>query len=194
MGWLMLAALGMIWAAFLLPTQREKPLDRSVEEFERGMELLAGTERTGAGRWILTPRKGIPFLGPRERARARARERRRRVFVFLLECMALSFLIGLVPPLRAMWYATAALLMVMGAYVWLLLSLKHRTVVPEAEERVRQAQAPRHAPRQIRPRFVAQGSVARRSFEGLGALEPGEPVTVVVRSAASAGPLDAARV
>ncbi|HEX9124639.1 MAG TPA: hypothetical protein VF984_14990 [Actinomycetota bacterium] len=151
------------------------------------MELLAGTEGTGAGRWIITPRKGIAFLGPRQRAKARARERRRRVFVFLMESIGLTFLIGLVPPLHAMWYATAALLMVLGAYVWLLLSLKHRSVLPVAQERVRQAQAPRHAPKQARHRYVGDGPVARPSFNGLGALDPDDVGNVVVRPAGRVG-------
>jgi hypothetical protein len=192
MGWLMLAALGMIWAASFLPGRRKKASETaSVEDFERGMELLAGTDGTGAGRWILTPRKGIAFLGPRGRAKARARERRRRVFVVLIDSIALTFLIGLVPPLHAMWYATAALLMLLGAYVWLLLSLKHRSVVPVEHERMRQAQAPRPAPQQARQRYVDEGRGARASFNGLGALDAGEVVSVVVRSA---GDVDAARV
>jgi hypothetical protein len=192
MSWLMLAALAMIWAAFFLPGHRKKASEnRSVEDFERNMELLAGTERAGGGRWIITPRKGIAFLGPRGRAKARARERRRRVFVVLMESIALTLLIGLVPPLHAMWYATAALLVLLGAYVWLLLSLKHRAIVPVEHDRVREAQAPRHAPRQARERYVGNGYVARPSFNGLGALDPDDVGSVVVRPA---GHVDVARV
>jgi hypothetical protein len=121
MGWLLLVALGIIWAAFLLPVWRSSP-NKSVEDFERNMELLADTEGGSQGRWIVTPRKGMAFVGPRERAKERARERRRRVFVFMIELIGLTFLIGLVPPLRAMWYATATLLILLGVYVWLLLS------------------------------------------------------------------------
>jgi hypothetical protein len=126
MGWLLLAALGIIWAAFLLPTWRSSP-NKSVEDFERNMELLADTEGSSQGRWIVTPRKGMAFVGPRERAKERARERRRRVFVFMVELIGLTFLIGLVPPLRAMWYATATLLVMLGVYVWLLLSNRTRS-------------------------------------------------------------------
>ncbi|MEW6058915.1 MAG: hypothetical protein AB1551_02030, partial [Actinomycetota bacterium] len=61
MSWLFLTALGIIWAAFLLSSEwRKAPPQRTVEDFERNMELLAGTERVGRGRWIVTPRKGIP--------------------------------------------------------------------------------------------------------------------------------------
>lgn len=126
MGWLLLAALGIIWAAFLLPVWRGSP-NKSVEDFERNMELLADTDGGLQGRWIVTPRKGMAFVGPRERAKERARERRRRVFVFMVESIGLTFLIGLVPPLRAMWYATATLLILLGVYVWLLLSSRARS-------------------------------------------------------------------
>src|SRR5581483_4673833 len=119
LSWLFLAALGMIWAAFLLPSDRRKAsAKRTVEDFERNMELLAETESHGQGRWIITPRKGVPFMGPRARAQARARERRKRVLVFLIESIALTFLIGLVPPLRVVWYGTAALTSLLGIYTW----------------------------------------------------------------------------
>ena len=75
-----------------------------MEDFERHMDILAETE--AQGRWIVTPRKGTTFLGRRECAKERARERRRRIFVVLIESIVLTALIGLVPPLRAMWYAT----------------------------------------------------------------------------------------
>lgn len=63
-------------------------------------------------------------MGARARARVRARERRRRVFVVLLEAMAVTGVIGAFPPLRAMWVATGVLAALLGAYVWLLLSLR----------------------------------------------------------------------
>ena len=86
MQWLLLGVLGIIWVAFLIPVGRRRSDSRSVEDFERRMELLANAEVHGTtGRWIVTPRKGVRFLGPRERQQARARARRRRVFVFLIE-------------------------------------------------------------------------------------------------------------
>ena len=141
MSWLMLAALGMMWAAFLLPNRKHSP-SNSVKDFERDMDLLADTE--GRGRWIVTPKKGMAFIGPRARAQARARERRRRVFVFLLESIGLSFLIGLVPPLRAIWIGTGILLAILGVYSWMLISIRTRGSVramPEARP------APSPAPR-----------------------------------------------
>ena len=125
MGWLLLVALGIIWAAFLVPTRGTSP-NRSIEDFERNMDLLADTEGNGRGRWIVTPRKGVAFVGTRERARGRARARRRRVFVFMLESTGISFLIGLVPPLRAMWLVAGSLMILLGLYIWLLVTLKDR--------------------------------------------------------------------
>jgi hypothetical protein len=121
--WLLLAALGMMWAAFLYPGRKGSP-SNSVKDFERNMDLLADTEQQG--RWIITPRKGMAFIGPRARAQARARERRRRVLVFLLESIGLTFLIGIVPPLRAMWFGTVLLIVVLGLYAWGLVRMKAR--------------------------------------------------------------------
>ena len=78
------------------PVGRRRPSpSTTVEDFERRMELLAQAEVHGnAGRWIITPRKGVRFVGSAERKRARARERRKQVFVFLLESIGITFLIG----------------------------------------------------------------------------------------------------
>jgi hypothetical protein len=130
--WMLLAVLGIMWAAFLVPWGRRKTTEsRSVNDFEHRMELLANAEVHGTtGRWIVTPRKGVRFLGPDDRRRARARDRRRKVFVILLELIALSFLMGLVPPLRQVWYVTAGLGVALLLYVWVLLSVKGRVVHP----------------------------------------------------------------
>jgi hypothetical protein len=124
-GWLLLVALGIIWAAFLVPTRRTAH-SRSIEDFERNMDLLADTEGNGRGRWIVTPRKGVAFVGTRERARERARARRRRVFVFMIESTGIAFLIGLVPPLRAMWLLAGSLMILLALYTWLLVTLRER--------------------------------------------------------------------
>jgi hypothetical protein len=124
-GWLLLVALGIIWAAFLVPTRRTSH-SRSIEDFERNMDLLADTEGNRRGRWIVTPRKGVAFVGTRERARERARARRRRVFVFMIESTGIAFLIGLVPPLRAMWLVAGSLMILLALYTWLLVTLRER--------------------------------------------------------------------
>jgi hypothetical protein len=187
-GWLLLAVLVALWAAFLLPAWRGST-DMSMRDFERNMDLLADTE--SQGRWIVTPKKGTTFIGRRARANARARERRRRVLTVLIEAFVLTALIGLVPPLRAMWYATAIVLMLLGAYVWALLTIKARAdesrslakPMPEAEP---VASAP------ARQRYAAEGSsrTPRAAFNGLPAFGD-ELVNIVVRPAAE---VDAARI
>lgn len=181
MGWLLFAVLCMMWTAFLLPGRRTSP-GRSVEEFERRMELLAGTDRNEQGRWIVTPRKGMAFIGRRERAKERARERRRRVFVFMLETIGLTALIGIVPPLRAMWYASAALVALLGVYVWLLVSLKGRSAEARSFARAR-ADAQAEPARPTRQRYAADagGRVARPAFNGLTSLGADDLATIVVR-------------
>jgi Flp pilus assembly protein TadB len=191
--WLLLAALGIMWVAFLLPTDRRRHSAKaSVEDFERRMELLAQTEaQEGPGRWIVTPRKGARFVGPAERHRARARERRRRVFVFLLESIGLTFLIGAVPPLRVVWVATGALLALLTAYVWFLVMIKHRA--PQRPHERVAAAYPRPSARArvaaVAQRYVAEGhsTWARPTFNGLGCLGEGDTVHVVVRAAGDVG-------
>ena len=192
MGWLLLAALVIMWAAFLIPSWRGSP-DKSMKDFERNMDILAETE--SQGRWIVTPRKGTTFVGRRARAQARARERRRRVLVVLIESLALTALIGLVPPLRAMWYATAILLVLLGGYVWALATMRMRTAEARGPARAHEAAAAAPATERFRParqRYAADASnrTARRSFNGLPALGD-ELVNIVVKPAAG---VDAARV
>jgi hypothetical protein len=191
-GWLLLAALLILWAAFLIPSWASPPskTDKSMKDFERNMDMLAETE--SPGRWIVTPRKGTTFIGLRARAQARARERRRRVLMVLIESLVLTALIGLVPPLRAMWYATATLLVLLGSYVWALLTMKARADAHDpARPRETAATAPA-SPRPARQRYAADASnrTTRRSFNGLPAFGD-DLVNIVVRPAAEA---DAARV
>jgi hypothetical protein len=164
-GWLLLAALGIMWAAFLLPSRRGSP-NKSVKEFGRDMDLLADAETQG--RWIVTPRKGMTFIGPRARAQVRARERRRRVLIVLVESIVLTGLIGLVPPLRAMWYATAALAGLLGLYVWMLISMKAQRANRRDIVRVREAAAPERA-QPARHRYAADagGRTPRPAINGL---------------------------
>ena len=185
----MLAALVLLWAAFLVPSWASPPskADMSMKDFERNMDMLAETE--SQGRWIVTPRKGTTFIGLRARAQARARERRRRVLMVLIESLVLTALIGLVPPLRAMWYATATLLVLLVGYVWALLTMKARA---DAHDPARPHETAPARPRPARQRYAADASnrTARRSFNGLPAFGD-DLVNIVVRPA---GEVDAARV
>jgi Flp pilus assembly protein TadB len=166
--WLLLVALGIMWAAFLVPIGRKRSDARSMQDFERRMELLAQAEVHGtSGRWIVTPRKGVRFLGPRERQQARARARRRRILAVLLEALGLALLIGIVPPLRPAWYVAGILGGVLVLYVWVLLVLKARA-----------AAAPHPAPAAERPR----PRIVQAPTPGI---EPDEHV--VVRATVAAG-------
>jgi len=187
-GWLLLAALGIMWVAFLMPSdRRQRSAEHSVEDFERRMELLAHAEAQGSeGRWIVTPRKGARFVGVAERRRARLRERRRKVLVFLVESIGLTFLIGLVPPLHAVWALTAVFGGLLVLYVWLLLSIKHRAAV-QPQETARAARQPARVKTPVTavPRYVVDGMTgwARPTFNGLGSVGEGDRVHVVVRAA-----------
>jgi Flp pilus assembly protein TadB len=186
MGWLMLVGLGIIWAAFLLPMRRSSP-HRSVEDFERRMDLLAETD---GGRWIVTPQKGMPFLGSRARAQARARERRRKVLVFLGECIGLTFLIGLVPPLRPVWYASGVLAALLGAYVWMLLSIRQRASELDTRDRVRAVNAVPARPIAARFRHASDAAGRTREvFNGLGTFGTDDPANIVVRIASRPDPV-----
>ncbi len=129
----MLAGLGIMWGALLIP----KPRDDA--RYERTLKLLADV-RDGAnrpGRWVMIPRRGSRFMGPRERSRSRVRQRRRRVLGVLGEAIAFSALIGAFPPLRAMWVITGALVVLLAVYVALLVRLREAAAL--VEPAVRQA-------------------------------------------------------
>ena len=119
--WLLLAVLGIIWAALLLPSRSRSPKS-SVQEFEERMNLLAEANRAAPGRWVLMPRKGQRFMGP-ERQRARVRRRRRQVFMVLLESTGLTLIMGIFPPFRIMLWVTAVLVFVVLAYMATLVRL-----------------------------------------------------------------------
>ena len=187
MDWLLLTALGIMWAAFLIPMtlRRRRSMSASVEDFERRMEFLAHAEVTGtSGRWIVTPRKGARFIGDAERRRARLRDRRRRVLVFLLEALLITFLMGLVPPLRIVWNGTVALGVLLLAYAWMLIAIKRRGAIPGAEA-VRNSRLPGDRAAAFAARYVIEGHNAhpRERFNGLEGLAESDRVHVVVRPA-----------
>jgi hypothetical protein len=188
--WLLLAGLGIMWVAFLVPTRRRgRGPHVSVGDHERRMELLAQAETYGSeGRWIVTPRKGMRFMGQTERHRARSRERRRQVFTFLLEAIVITFLIGLVPPLRVIWSVTAIGFVLLAVYIWLLLTVKHRAAIyrtgPHRQPHRPQVAQPARAAAPAK-RYVAdgKGTLARPTINGLGTVGEGDRVHVVVRTA-----------
>jgi hypothetical protein len=128
--WLLLALLGIIWAALLFPSRSRSPKS-SVEEFEQRMNLLAEANKAAPGRWVLMPRKGQRFMGP-DRGQARVRRRRRQVFMVLLEATGLTLIMGIFPPFRIMLWVTAILVFVLLVYMAALVRLR-----AEELERVR---------------------------------------------------------
>jgi hypothetical protein len=128
--WLLLAVLGIIWAALLFPSRSRSPKS-SVEDFEQRMNLLAEANRAAPGRWVLMPRKGQRFMGP-DRERARVRRRRRQVFMVLLEATGLTLIMGIFPPFRIMLWGTALLTFVLLVYMATLVKLR-----AEEQERAR---------------------------------------------------------
>jgi hypothetical protein len=197
--WLFVAALGILWVAFMLPGDRRRHSpEKSIEGFEHDMEVLADTG-SPQGRWIVVPKKATPFLGSRRRQIARTRERRRRVFVFLLESIGITFLIGVVPPLRAVWMMTLLLGGLLVAYVFLLISLRDlenppaKTVgeaadevaAPAGQEAARFRTARGYATAGTGARYVAEGRSRspRPVYNGLGSFGESDRVHVVVRSA-----------
>jgi Flp pilus assembly protein TadB len=184
--WVLLAALGIMWVAFLMPVGRKRSEASSVEDFETRMEQLAYAEVHGTtGRWIVTPRKGARFVGTNQRQRARARARRRQVFVFMLESIGITFLIGIVPPLRIVWYLAGFLGLLLVLYVWLLVSMKARAASAIDDERTAVTAAPARPPSVGPARYVGAGPTghARATFNGLGSVGEGDTVHVVVRAA-----------
>jgi hypothetical protein len=179
--WLLLAALVVMWAAFLIPLSRRRSLTTSVDEFERRMEFLAHAEANGtSGRWIVTPRKGARFIGDAERRRARGRDRRRRILVFLIESIGVTFLMGLVPPLRVFWYGSAGLAALLLTYVWLLVWMRQREAATDRTAAM--------SPQDRAAAFAAKHVLETRN--GHAGTEPAvppipdrDPVHVVVRPA-----------
>jgi hypothetical protein len=95
-------------------------------------------------------------------------------------------LIGVVPPLRLMWWATASLGALLLAYVWLLLAIKARSASAPVREGGDAARVPKrslHLPEvAAAARYVAGGTrrTARPTFNGLGGFVDEGSVHVVV--------------
>jgi hypothetical protein len=189
MSWIFLLGLGIIWAVCCYPRGRSPRT--TVKEFEQGMDRLADVgNNKDVGRFILAPRKGMPFLGIHERARVRARVRRRRILTFLLEASGLTALMGMFPPLRPMFYATAIFGTLLVGYVGILVWIKETQ-----KDRVRHMrQALGSAVSRYRPQHVtsagangnghadpASGRSAHPIYNHLGFLDPSEGVHVRIR-------------
>ena len=132
--WLLLAVLGIIWAALLIPSRSRSPKS-SVEDFEQRMNLLAEANRAAPGRWVLMPRKGQRFMGA-DRERARVRRRRRQVFMVLLESTGLTLIMGIFPPFRIMLGVTVFLVFALLVYMATLVKLRAEELDRARRERM----------------------------------------------------------
>lgn len=160
LGWLLLAALGIIWIAFLVPWKRSDRSPRStVADFERRMAMLEETNKTSSGRYVLMPRKGERFRGTEERARLRVKQRRRAVFKGLLEATGGAVLIGLFPPLRAFLVIAVVLALALAGYCALLVKLR------ADEQEFARRRAELGLPARRRSRVAAAASFRPRSRE-----------------------------
>ena len=163
LGWLLLALLGIIWAAFLLPRRHSSPLG-SAKEFERTLNLLAETNRAVHGRWVLVPPKGRALEDGQTSRRIRARRRRRLVFVLMADGALLTGVMGVFPALRPMLYGTATLVALLLVYSGLLagIAANERTEARRRKARGMLEGPPRvmsrYTPRQLRGRNGADGN------------------------------------
>lgn len=120
----------MLLVPSLLRGRLESSPVNGVRSFERDMGVIAKTNKAAApGRWIMIPRSEVtrPI-----RRRSRVIRRRRLAFQRLLVTAAVTFLIGIVPGLRWMWFVHLAVDAVIGFYVLRLLRWKR-----DEEERAR---------------------------------------------------------
>lgn len=107
------------WAAVLAPSLLGRRAGDERDGFNETMGSLAATARpeTSSGRFVMVPK------GPRPHANSRRElvlARRRATFERLLVTAAATFLIALIPGLRAFFFAhLAALAALVGYAVWL---------------------------------------------------------------------------
>jgi hypothetical protein len=149
-----LLILAVVWAVFLVPqivrARAERTPADSIGAFRSQLSVL---ERTSPGVQAQPARAATrPVLGGAYTAvpayrpagalptRSQARKRRREILQALLAATAGSFLLGLVPPLRPMWFASAGLLGLTATYVFLL--VRARNIAAEREMKVRYLPGP----------------------------------------------------
>ena len=169
LGWLLLALLGIIWTAFLLPRRHSSPLG-SAKDFERTLNLLAETNKAASGRWVLVPPKGRALDGGQTSRRIRARRRRRLVFVLIADAALLTGVMGAFPGLRPMLYGTVGFGALLALYSALLVVIAAHE---RAEARRRRARRlleapPRVMSRYAPPRHVATNGNGHHALSGNG--------------------------
>ena len=184
MEWLLLAALGIMWAAFLVPSGAGRSEAHRSIDFERRMELLANAEVHGTtGRWIVTRARGFGSSAPTSGTAHVPANAGGGSSSSCWRRSCLTFLIGLVPPLRPMWSAPPRWERSDPLRVAALLSaIKARARPAPSRPRDRQ-RALAAAPSASRRRGPTADARHDRRSTGWTASATGEPVHVVVRTA-----------
>ena len=158
MGVVVLIVLAAVWAAFLLPpilrARSEHRPSGSISDFRKQLHVLARTSPAAPGR-VVPMRPRTIGAGPSSYASTfaavsapvrpnqplrlgRSRQsvkRRRDIFRGLLVAMAGSLVLGMLPPLRALWAVNIVLDLLFAAYVASLIYL--RNLAAEREMKVR---------------------------------------------------------
>ncbi len=152
MGVVVLIVLAAVWAAFLLPpilrARSEHRPSGSISDFRKQLHVLARTSPGATGRSNLhhvAPGRVVPIrpcavvgAAPTPLRLGRSRQsvkRRRDIFVGLLVAMAGSLVLGLLPPLRALWAVHVVLDVLFAGYVAALIYL--RNLAAERDMKVR---------------------------------------------------------
>ena len=143
--WVLLL-LGLAWAVVLIPALtrprfESSPLD-GVRSFEQAMGILASTRKGSSdrqqmpGRWVMVP-KGMG-RGVKTR-RQRVVRKRRAMFQRLLIASGATFVLGLIPAVRTLWWASLVFAVVTAGYAvmlrrWHLNELQRKRVVRHIPE------------------------------------------------------------
>ncbi|HVF33211.1 MAG TPA: hypothetical protein VM933_09255 [Acidimicrobiales bacterium] len=152
MGVVVLIVLAAVWAAFLLPpilrARAEHRPSGSISDFRKQLHVLARTSPAATGRLPVTaggrvvpmhPRPiAPPHRSPAPLRLGRSRQsvkRRRDIFLGLLVAMAGSLVLGVLPPLRALWAVHVLLDVLFAAYVASLVYLRNLAVERELKVR-----------------------------------------------------------
>lgn len=120
----MIVLLALAWLVVLVPVVARPRLESSpldgVRSFEQAMGILANTRgdrQQMPGRWVMVP-KGMG-QGVKTR-RHRLVRKRRLMFERLVLALGATLVLGLIPPLRALWWASLVMLVVTAGYAAML--------------------------------------------------------------------------
>lgn len=141
---ILVALLGVLWAAVLVPVlfsaRQNTSVSGSVGTFSRSMRALGSNHyQPSGGRWVLTPRP------PEEEADRKAMMlRRRRIFCTLFGTFCFTLFLGLLPTMRGMLWAALVSAFALGGYAAFLIQQKQLAPIQHRLARVASAGAYDH--------------------------------------------------